>query len=80
MATETLSPSVDAIFFADAVRDDKLVITSHADIVVTGVTFETVIACMGRRNWVSTDIAQGCECQWAEDGVRYREEYRASDE
>ena len=44
VATETLAPAVDSVFFGDANRDVEFVVACHADVVVAGVAFETVVA------------------------------------
>lgn len=37
VAAEAFAPTVDAVLFADAVRDDEFVVAGHADVVVAGV-------------------------------------------
>jgi len=46
VAARTFSPTVHAVFSADATRDDEFMVAAHADIVVAGVAFETVVACI----------------------------------
>lgn len=70
MTTKTLTPAVDAVLFGDAARDIQLVIAGHADVVITGIAFETVVA--GVAGWYrdATDVAKCCEAQRAENNIR----------
>lgn len=43
---ETLAPPIYAVFLCDAPADDEFVVAAHADIVVAGVAFEAVVACV----------------------------------
>lgn len=63
MPSKALAPAVHAVFFADAVGDDELMVAAHADVVVACVTFQTVIAGVGGWNRISADVAKGRECQ-----------------
>lgn len=69
MTAETLAPAVDAVFLGDAARDDEFVVAVCADVVVASVAFEAVVASVGGRDRVSTDVAKSCKGEGAEDGV-----------
>lgn len=74
MPAEALAPAVDAVVFGDTTGHDEFVVARHADVVVTCVAFEAVIAGVGRRNGVAADVAEGSECKGPEGEVGDGEE------
>jgi hypothetical protein len=67
MATKTLAPAVDTVFFGNATRDVQLVVASHTDIVIAGIALETMVTGVDRWDRASTDVAECGEVQGPED-------------